>query len=69
RHPMYSGSWLYMLGIPIALGSWWGLLVVLLMLPIGFWRIFDEEKFLQEKLSGYTDYIQKVHYRLIPFVW
>jgi protein-S-isoprenylcysteine O-methyltransferase Ste14 len=39
------------------------------MLPIGFWRIFDEEKFLQEKLSGYTDYIQKVHYRLIPFVW
>ncbi|HTK06235.1 MAG TPA: isoprenylcysteine carboxylmethyltransferase family protein, partial [Ktedonobacteraceae bacterium] len=46
RHPMYSGSWLYMLGIPIALGSWWGLLVVLLMLPIGFWRIFDEEKFL-----------------------
>jgi protein-S-isoprenylcysteine O-methyltransferase Ste14 len=66
---MYSGSWFYMLGIPIALGSWWGLLVFLLMLPIGLWRIFDEEAFLQKNLSGYTEYIQKVRYRLIPFVW
>jgi protein-S-isoprenylcysteine O-methyltransferase Ste14 len=36
RHPMYSGSLLYFLGIPIALGSWWGLLVGILMMPVFF---------------------------------
>ncbi len=69
RHPMYTGSFLYILGIPIALGSWWGLLVIVLMLPAILWRIFDEEKLLKENLAGYTEYTQKVRYRLIPFVW
>jgi protein-S-isoprenylcysteine O-methyltransferase Ste14 len=69
RHPMYSGSFMYLLGIPIALGSWWGLFVILLMMPTSIWRLFDEEKFLKKNLSGYTQYSQKVRYRLIPFVW
>jgi protein-S-isoprenylcysteine O-methyltransferase Ste14 len=69
RHPMYSGSILYLLGIPIALGSWWGLFVILLMMLTTIWRLFDEEKFLKKNLSGYTEYSQKVRYRLIPFVW
>lgn len=69
RHPMYSGSFLYLLGMPIALGSWWGLFVILLMMPTSLWRLFDEEKFLKKNLSGYTEYTQKVRYRLIPFVW
>lgn len=69
RHPMYSGAWLYILTMPLALGSWWGLLVLLVILPIGMLRIFDEEAFLKENLSGYTEYTQRVRYRMIPHVW
>jgi len=69
RHPMYSGSLLYMLGIPIALGSWWSVMILFLLLPVSLWRIFDEEQLLSRDLAGYSEYIQKVRYRLIPFVW
>jgi protein-S-isoprenylcysteine O-methyltransferase Ste14 len=46
RHPMYAGALVMLLGIPIALGSWWGLLVIVAMMPALIWRLFDEEKFL-----------------------
>jgi protein-S-isoprenylcysteine O-methyltransferase Ste14 len=69
RHPMYSGGLIYLLGIPIALGSWWGLLVVLLTLPALIWRLFDEEKFLAKNLPGYPEYRDKVRYRLLPLIW
>lgn len=59
-----------MLGImPLALGSYWGLIPLpLLILSIAF-RIIDEEKMLCEELEGYKDYKQRTKYRLIPFVW
>jgi protein-S-isoprenylcysteine O-methyltransferase Ste14 len=69
RHPMYSGSFLYMLGMPIALGSWWGLCVLLLMTLTTLWRLFDEENFLKKKLPGYREYMQKVRYHLVPYLW
>jgi protein-S-isoprenylcysteine O-methyltransferase Ste14 len=69
RHPMYSGSLLYVLGVPLALGSWWGLLVVPVLLLTLIWRLFDEEAVLQERLAGYADYARTVCYRLIPCVW
>jgi len=69
RHPMYSGSLLYFLGIPIALGSWWGLLVGILMMPVFALRLFDEEKLLARNLPGYSEYMDRVKYRLVPFVW
>ena len=69
RHPMYSGSLLYFLGIPIALGSWWGLLVGILMMPVFVLRLFDEEKLLARTLPGYSEYMDRVKYRLVPFVW
>ena len=69
RHPMYSGSLLYFLGIPIALGSWWGLLVGILMMPVFVFRLFDEEKLLARNLPGYSEYMDRVKYRLVPFVW
>jgi protein-S-isoprenylcysteine O-methyltransferase Ste14 len=69
RHPMYSGSLLYVLAMPIALGSWWGLWVILLMMPVNFWRIFDEENLLKKELPGYREYTQKVRYRLVPYLW
>lgn len=69
RHPMYSGSLLYIAAIPIALGSWWGLVVFALMVPFGAWRIFDEESLLRKSLPGYAEYTERVRHRLIPMVW
>ena len=69
RHPMYLGGLIFIVGIPIALGSWWGLLTVVLFAPILAWRILDEEKFLVKNLPGYAEYENKVKYRLVPFVW
>jgi protein-S-isoprenylcysteine O-methyltransferase Ste14 len=66
---MYAGGLVMLLGIPIALGSWWGLLVIAAMTPALIWRLFDEEKFLARNLPGYGEYQKKVRYRLIPQVW
>ena len=69
RHPMYVGGLVFILGIPLALGSWWGLLGMVLFMPAMAWRILDEEKFLTKELPGYAEYRDKVRYRLIPFAW
>jgi len=69
RHPMYAGALVMLVGIPIALGSWWGLLVLVAMMPTLIWRLFDEERFLARKLPGYVEYQKTVRYRLIPLVW
>ena len=69
RHPMYAGALVMLAGIPLALGSWWGLFFFFLTLPILIWRPIDEERFLHKNLPGYTEYTQKVRYRLIRFIW
>jgi protein-S-isoprenylcysteine O-methyltransferase Ste14 len=69
RHPMYAGGLVMFLGIPIALGSWWGLLVIVTMTPALIWRLLDEEKFLARNLPGYAEYQKRVRDRLIPLVW
>lgn len=69
RHPMYAGSMPMLLGIPLSLGSWWGLVPFFVIVPALIWRIFDEEKFLASGLEGYPAYKQKVRYRLIPHFW
>jgi len=69
RHPMYFGALFLFIGIPVALGSWWGLLVLMVMTPALIWRLLDEERFLADHLAGYSDYQTKVRFRLIPFVW
>lgn len=69
RHPMYASALLYVIGTPLALGSYWGLLAVAGMMPFLIWRLFDEERMLVENLAGYAEYKRKVKYRLIPFVF
>lgn len=69
RHPMYSGALVMLFGTPLALGSWWGLLMFLVMTLVVIQRLLDEEKFLIKNLRGYADYKEKVRYRLMPFVW
>jgi protein-S-isoprenylcysteine O-methyltransferase Ste14 len=69
RHPMYFGNVVLMIGIPLALGSYWGLIFVIPGVAILALRILDEEKVLTQELAGYPDYTNKVHYRLMPGVW
>jgi len=69
RHPMYAGVLPLLIGTPLALGSWWGLFALILFKPALIWRLLDEERFLHKNLPGYTEYTQKVLYRLLPFVW
>jgi protein-S-isoprenylcysteine O-methyltransferase Ste14 len=69
RHPMYASALLYLVGTPLALGSYWGLLALALMLPFLLWRLIDEERLLARDLPGYTDYQRRVRYRLVPFLW
>jgi protein-S-isoprenylcysteine O-methyltransferase Ste14 len=69
RHPMYAGAFWLLVAIPLALGSWWWLGLIVLFLPVLLWRLIDEEKILNAQLSGYAEYTQKVRYRLVPFVW
>jgi protein-S-isoprenylcysteine O-methyltransferase Ste14 len=69
RHPMYASALVYLVGMPLALGSYWGLIPVAAMMPLLIWRLLDEERVLATDLAGYTEYQQRVRYRLIPFVW
>jgi protein-S-isoprenylcysteine O-methyltransferase Ste14 len=69
RHPMYSAALIMSVGMPLALGSWWGLLMLAPGVLVLAWRLLDEEKFLHKNLPGYTAYTQKVRWRLAPHVW
>jgi protein-S-isoprenylcysteine O-methyltransferase Ste14 len=66
---MYFGNVVLMVGIPLALGSYWGLLFMIPGLAVLATRILDEEKVLADELTGYREYEQRVHYRLVPGVW
>jgi len=69
RHPMYAGSLPMLIGIPLALGSYWGLLALAAMLPALIWRLLDEEQFLARNLPGYKEYCAKVRSRMIPGIF
>lgn len=69
RHPMYSVTLILFLSMPLVLGSVYSLLIFLAYPFIIAKRIKGEEEFLEKELEGYSEYKQKVKYRLIPFVW
>jgi len=69
RHPMYVGVLIMLLGIPLALGSYWGLVFMFINVPILMLRIRDEEAMLKQELAGYIDYTRHVRYRLLPGLW
>jgi len=69
RHPMYAAAiWLFV-GMPLALGSWWSLALLIPFIPVLLWRLLNEEKILTRDLPGYADYMKRVRYRLVPRVW
>lgn len=69
RHPMYVAMCLLDLGLPLTLGSWWGLVVSGLMMIAVVIRTILEDKTLQRELPGYDEYARQVRHRLIPGVW
>lgn len=69
RHPMYMATVFLFLAMPLVLGSLVSFAIMLLYLPIIVKRIRNEEEVLSVGLPGYREYMEKVRYRLIPFVW
>jgi protein-S-isoprenylcysteine O-methyltransferase Ste14 len=69
RHPMYASASLYLVGTPLALGSYWGLVPVVAIMLFLIWRLIDEERFLATNLPGYTEYQKRVRHRIVPFLW
>ena len=69
RHPMYAYALLLFIGTPLLLGSLWGLLGLVLFLPLLAARVLGEETILMDGLPGYRDYVAKVRFRLLPGVW
>jgi len=69
RHPLYSGALLLLFCTPLALGSYWTLLLLIPMAAVLAWRLLDEERFLKMNLRGYADYCRNTRYRLIPGIW
>jgi protein-S-isoprenylcysteine O-methyltransferase Ste14 len=69
RHPMYAGALLMLAGVPLALGSLWGLIAFPPMLGLIVLRLLAEERFLSANLDGYAAYRARVKCRLVPGVW
>lgn len=69
RHPMYTATIIMFLSIPLVLGSVHSFVIFLLYPMIIVMRLSNEEKFLENNLDGYSQYKNKVKYRLIPFIW
>jgi len=69
RHPMYAYALLLMIGSPLLLGSVWGLLGLVLFIPLLAARLLGEETMLMDGLPGYREYAAKVRFRILPGVW
>ena len=69
RHPMYAVTLLLFLSMPLVLGSCPAFVIFLAYPAIIIKRLLGEEKLLAKELDGYEDYMKRVRYRLIPFIW
>jgi protein-S-isoprenylcysteine O-methyltransferase Ste14 len=69
RHPMYSGIMLFFFGVPLLLGSWWGVAIAPAFAVLFAIRARIEERALVEGLPDYADYAARVRYRLVPGLW
>jgi protein-S-isoprenylcysteine O-methyltransferase Ste14 len=69
RHPMYAAALLFLIGMPLLLGSWWGLACVPLLIAGFGYRAVLEERMLAAQLEGYAEYAARVRYRFVPYIW
>jgi len=69
RHPMYLGIIMGFVGIPLALDSWWAMIPSIIIVGLFVYRTFREDQMLIDGLAGYSEYAEKVRYRLLPGLW
>ena len=69
RHPMYAATIIFLLGTPLLLGAWYGVVLVPVVAVVFASRAVLEEKTLRKELTGYNEYMAHVKYRLVPFIW
>jgi len=70
RHPMYLSAIIIFCPMPLVLGSFYAFIMIVIIVPLLLLiRILNEEKVLKHYLNGYEEYMKKVKYRLIPFIW
>ena len=69
RHPMYAGNPMVTLGLSLWLGSYVAALCAIFPLALLMLRIVLEERLLRRQLPGYSDYVKRVRYRLVPGLW
>ena len=69
RHPMYTSTILLFLSLPLVLGSLSSFVIFLMYPLIVIKRIKNEEEVLEKGLAGYSDYKNRIKYKVIPFVW
>lgn len=69
RHPMYLSATILYIASSIVLGSYYALIPMLLLPFLLAYRIKNEEKVLLKGLPGYDEYMKRVKYRMIPFIW
>lgn len=70
RHPMYLFGLIVICSMPLILGSVYAFIPLIIFCPLLFIiRILNEEKVLKDNLNGYKEYMEKVKYRLIRYIW
>ena len=69
RHPMYTSTIFLFLSMPLVLDSIFSFAIMLIYPIVIIFRIKNEEKMLENELEGYTEYKEKVKYKIIPFIW
>lgn len=69
RHPGYAGTVMHYLGIPLMLGSLWAWIPVAFTIAVVITRTTWEDRILKNEMKGYSDYAERVRYRLIPGIW
>jgi protein-S-isoprenylcysteine O-methyltransferase Ste14 len=69
RHPMYLGIITGFVGIPLVLSSWWAMIPSIVIVGLFVYRTYREDQMLIDGLAGYSEYTEKVRYRLLPGIW
>lgn len=69
RHPGYTGSILFNLLVPVALGSWYALWPGIGTAVLLVYRTVKEDRVLMEELHGYSAYAKQVRHSLLPGIF
>ncbi|MCA9648904.1 MAG: isoprenylcysteine carboxylmethyltransferase family protein [Myxococcales bacterium] len=69
RHPMYVGTLLQQLAVPLVLGSAWAFVPAAVVLAAMVGRTALEDRTLRAELPGYEEYTKRTRARLLPGIW